>query len=402
MQKVDFIIIGAGIIGLATAYQILKKNKKTSVIVLEKEKDIGVHQTSRNSGVIHSGLYYKPGSLKAINCIQGRKELIEFCQEFNIPNKKCGKIIVATKDSELSKLYDLEKRGNQNRIDGLEILDIARIKEIEPHIKAIKGLHVPNCHIVDYYEVAKELKNQIEKLGGKVLLNEKVIDIKKEDELFSIITPNNTLLSKNLINCAGLHSDRIAKLASPNQKISVKIIPFRGEYYKIKEAKADLVKALVYPVTDPKFPFLGVHLTRMMNGNVEIGPNAVFAFSREGYKKIDVNIKDFIDSILYRGFLKVALKYWKVGFYETYRSFSKRAFLNSAKKMLPDIKKEDFLQGNAGVRAQAIDKKGNLLDDFAIIKENRAIHVLNAPSPAATACLSIGKYIANLAQEISI
>ncbi|NGX34393.1 MAG: L-2-hydroxyglutarate oxidase LhgO [Candidatus Anoxychlamydiales bacterium] len=399
MKKVKFLIIGAGIIGLASAYQILKKQKNINLIILEKESEISQHQTGRNSGVIHSGLYYKPGSLKAKNCLTGRKDLLNFCEKFNIPTKKCGKVIVATEESELDRLYELEKRGKVNKVEGLEIISKEKLNEIEPNVKAIKALRVPSCAVVDYLKVAKKLKEQIEKLGGQIFLNQKVIDIKKENDEFLIKTQNETFKTKKLINCAGLHSDRIAKMAMPTKKLPLKIIPFRGEYYDIVDEKKDLIKSLVYPVPDPKFPFLGVHLTRMINDTVHAGPNAVFAFAREGYTKTNVNMKDLIDSLLYKGFIKVGFKYWKMGLFEMYRSFSKKAFLKSMQKMLPEIGINDITPGKAGIRAQAIDRHGKLVDDFAIERGENQIHVLNAPSPAATACLSIGKHIANLAIE---
>ncbi|HEU65019.1 MAG TPA: L-2-hydroxyglutarate oxidase [Chlamydiae bacterium] len=399
MEKVDFLIIGAGIVGLASAYQILKKQKNISLIILEKESEISQHQTGRNSGVIHSGLYYKPGSLKAKNCLAGRKELLDFCKEFGILTKKCGKVIVATEEKELKALYELEKKGKANKVEGLEIISKERLKEIEPNVRAIKALNVPSCAIGDFLKISNKLKEQIEKLGGQFFLNQKVIDIKKENDEFLVITQNRTFKTKKLINCAGLFSDRIAKMAMPNKKLPLKIIPFRGEYYDIVDEKKDLINALVYPVPDPKFPFLGVHLTRMINDTVHAGPNAVFAFAREGYTKTDVNMKDLVDSLLYKGFIKVGFKYWKMGLFEMYRSFSKRAFLKSMQKMLPEIGINDITPGKAGIRAQAIDRNGKLVDDFAIEKEENQIHVLNAPSPAATACLSIGKYIAKLAIE---
>lgn len=397
MEKFDFLIVGGGIVGLACAYEMLKKDKNINLCLLEKEEEIALHQTKRNSGVIHCGLYYRPGSFKAKNCVQGRKELIKFCDEFNIKHEKCGKIIVATKEKELPQLYELEKRGKLNGAEGLEIISKEEIRGIEPHVTAIKALKVPNCEIVDYFKVAKELKKQIEILGGKVFLKEKVIDIKKENSAFLVITPNSVFQAKNIINCAGLYSDRIAKMAMPDEKLPLKIIPFRGEYYEISESKKHLIKALIYPTINPEFPFLGVHMTRMIDGTVEAGPNAVLAFAREGYNKLHINLKDLTDSLFYPGFIKLGFKYWKMGLFEMYRSFSKKAFLRSINKMIPEIELKDIKKGNRGIRAQAIDGNGGLVDDFAIIKKENMVHVLNAPSPAATASLSIGKYITDLA-----
>ncbi|MFA6119460.1 MAG: L-2-hydroxyglutarate oxidase [Parachlamydiales bacterium] len=399
MENSDFLVIGAGIVGLATAYQILRKNPNSKVIVLEKENDIAKHQTSRNSGVIHSGLYYKPNSYKAKMALEGRKDLIEFCDQFNVAHKKCGKIIVATKEKHFPGLIELEKRGKANNIEGLEIIGKERIKEIEPNVKAIKALFVPNCEIIDFLEVARKLKSGIEKLGGRVFLNQRANHIRTDNDQLLVVGETNIFKTKNLINCAGLYSDRIAKMAMPNEKINLKIVPFRGEYYEIKEAKKDLVKALVYPTIDTRFPFLGVHLTRMINGKLEAGPNAVPAFAREGYKKTDFNIKDVADSFLYSGFIKVGFKFWKMGLFEMYRSLNKRAFFNSISEILDGIEMKDIIPGNCGIRAQAIDKSGKLVDDFAIIKKDNMVHVLNAPSPAATACLSIGKYISEIAMK---
>lgn len=399
MEKIDYLIIGGGIVGLSTAYQILKEKKNINLIVLEKEDKISTHQTGRNSGVIHSGLYYKPGSLKAINCIKGRKELLDFCLEFEVPFEKSIKLIIATDEKELSGLQELEKKGIANGVEGLEIISKEEVKEIEPHIDSIQALKVPNCYIIDYLDVSKELRKQIEHLGGKVLLNQRVIGIDDKNDEMVIKTQNDSFRTKKLINAAGLYSDRIAKMAMQGKKIPIKIIPFRGEYYELKDEKKHLVKGLVYPVPDPKFPFLGVHLTRMIDGSVHAGPNAVFAFSREGYKKRDINFRDLIESLSYPGFIKVGLKYWKMGLFEMYRSFSKKAFLKSLQKMLPEIGVNDIVPGPSGIRAQAVDRKGKLLDDFAIMKENNQVHVLNAPSPAATASFAIGRHIAALATK---
>ncbi len=397
MDKYDYLIVGAGIVGLATAYKLLQKKPKIKLLILEKESDIAQHQTGKNSGVVHSGLYYKPGSLKAKNCVTGRKELLDFCAQFKVPCKKSGKIITATEEEELPRLYELEKKGNANGVKDLKIISKKEAQEMEPYIDAIKALQVPNCHIVDYYEVSKEIKRQIEKLGGKILLNEKVIDIKKDNNELIVITKNNEFKTDNLINCAGLYSDIVAKLAMPQESIPLKILPFRGEYYDLKESSKKLVKALIYPVPDPRFPFLGVHLTHMINHKVEAGPNAVLAFAREGYKKTDINIKELSGSLVFPGFWIMALKFWKMGLFEMYRSFSKKAFLKSLQRLVPAIKEEDIIPGGAGIRAQAVEKNGKIVDDFAIIKKGNMVHVLNAPSPAATACFSIGDHISNLA-----
>jgi (S)-2-hydroxyglutarate dehydrogenase len=398
MEKADYIVIGAGIVGLASAYQILKKNNNLKLFVLDKESSIASHQTGKNSGVIHSGLYYKPGSLKANNCYEGRKMLFEFLDENSIKYDKCGKVIIATNEKELPRLFDLEKRSQANKVEGIKVLSKEELKEIEPHIEAIKALKVASCSIVDFLKVAEKLKEKIEQMGGKVILDQEVKNIKKEKDTIIIVTTKDTFLCKNLINCAGLYSDKIAKMGL-KEKINVKIVPFRGEYYDIVEEKKNLIKALVYPVPDPQFPFLGVHLTKNIYEHVHVGPNAVLAFARQGYKKSDVNLKELLEILFYKGFIKVGLKYWKMGLFEMYRSFSKKAFLKSVQKMLPVIEMKDLKKGSAGIRAQAVDKTGKLLDDFSIIKNENQVHVLNAPSPAATASLAIGKHIANLALE---
>ncbi|OGN65444.1 MAG: hydroxyglutarate oxidase [Chlamydiae bacterium RIFCSPLOWO2_01_FULL_28_7] len=399
MQKYDCLIVGAGIVGLLAGYKLLKKHPNLKLLILEKESDIATHQTGRNSGVIHSGLYYKPGSLKAKNCIEGRKELIEFCNKFSVPVENCGKIIAATNEDEIKILYDLEKRGKANGIENLKIIDKDEIKEIEPYVNAVKALKVPSCSIVNFKEVCIKVLEEIKKFGGEVILNEKVEKIKITEDSIIITTKHDEFKTKKLINCAGLYSDKIAKMAIPDKKMDMKIIPFRGEYYDIIPEKKHLIKNLIYPVPDPNFPFLGVHLTKMINGNREAGPNAVFAFSKEGYKKTDFNMGEFFESIFYKGFLKIALKHWKMGMFEMYRSFSKKEFLKSVQKFLPDLRMEDIVSGNSGVRAQAIGKNGEMIDDFCILQEQNQIHVLNAPSPAATASFAIGEKIAELAYE---
>ncbi|MDH7606009.1 MAG: L-2-hydroxyglutarate oxidase [Melioribacter sp.] len=387
----DIIIVGAGIIGLATSLKILEKNPNLKLLILEKENDICQHQTGNNSGVIHSGIYYKPGSLKALNCIRGYKMLIDFCNRNEVNYKITGKIIVATLEEEIPILNNIYERGLQNGLDGLKKLNLNQMKEIEPYVNGIAGIFVPQTGIVDYFEVSKKYLELILKHNCEIKFNHTVIDIKINTDFCEVITDNESFNSKVVVTCAGLQSDRIAKMTHPD--LPLRIIPFRGEYYKLKNEKTYLVNSLIYPVPNPEFPFLGVHFTRMINDDVEAGPNAVLALKREGYSKTSFNLRDAIDTFTWKGFYKIVRKNWKIGLYEYYRSFSKKAFVNALQKLIPEIQEEDLIAGGAGVRAQACSKDGGLLDDFYIVEDKRAIHVCNAPSPAATASLSIGDYI---------
>jgi (S)-2-hydroxyglutarate dehydrogenase len=395
----DVIIIGGGAVGLATAVQTLKKKPGAKVIVLEKESDIAQHQTGNNSNVIHSGIYYKPGSLKATNCIRGYTQLLQFCDENAIPYKLCGKVIVATGQEEIALLENIYKRGQENRLEGLKMLTLGELKEIEPHVAGISGIYVPQTGIVDYRLVAHKYAEVFRQNGGQIRLGEKVLDIKTSSAKVEVVTNNGTYEGNLVVNCAGLYSDKIATLT--NGKIDVKIIPFRGEYYKLKKDKEHLVKTLIYPVPDPNFPFLGVHFTTMINGGVECGPNAVLAFQREGYKKSDINVAELAETLMWPGFHKIVAKYWKTGFGEMYRSFSKAAFTKALQKLIPEIQESDLAPGGAGVRAQACDRTGGLLDDFLILEENHAINICNAPSPAATSSLAIGETVADLISKRS-
>ena len=394
-MKFDVTVVGAGIVGLATALQLKKAKPNLSIAILEKENQVAKHQTGNNSGVIHSGIYYKPGSLKAKNCIEGYHLLIEFCKEHNIPFELCGKIIVATNENELTALDNIYKRGVENGLEGIAYITQDKIKKIEPHTKGIKGIIVPQTGIVDYKVVARKYAEVFESLGGKIFFDNKVIGLSNKDNVTLVKTSKAEYTTSLLINCAGLYCDEIASYSIPD--LQVKIIPFRGEYYSLKKEKRYLVKHLIYPVPDPNFPFLGVHFTRRIDGEIEAGPNAVLAFSKEGYKKSDINLKELFSSLMWKGFRKVASKYWKTGLGEMHRSFSKNAFTKALQVLLPEVKNEDLQQGGAGVRAQACDKNGGLIDDFYIKEINGQIHVLNAPSPAATSSLSIGKTIAELA-----
>ncbi|SMG15391.1 L-2-hydroxyglutarate oxidase [Marivirga sericea] len=391
----DIIIIGGGIVGLATALKIKQKNGKLSVLLLEKEDKLAQHQTGNNSGVIHSGVYYKPGSLKAKNCIDGYNQLLKFCNEEGLPYELCGKVIVATDKSELPTLSMIEERGEQNGLKNLSRLTKEEVKEREPYINGIAGIHVPQTGIIDYTAVSLKYAEKFQALGGEISLDQKVNNIKENGGITTVITNKESFDTKLVVNCAGLYSDKIAKLTS--EKLDLKIIPFRGEYFMIKPEKQYLIKNLVYPVPDPNFPFLGVHFTRMINGGIEAGPNAVLAFKREGYRKSLFNLVELGESLAWPGFQKVAAKYWKTGFGEMYRSFSKSAFTTALQKLLPDITESDLTPGGAGVRAQACDRNGGLIDDFLILEESNAINVCNAPSPAATSSLSIGDHVSELA-----
>lgn len=390
----DITVIGGGIVGLATALQIQKTNPSLRILLIEKENELAKHQTGNNSGVIHSGLYYKPGSLKATNCIRGYHLLLEFCKENNIPYDLCGKIVVASDRRELPLLQNLFERGRQNGLDGFKKLSKEQLKEYEPHVAGLEGFFVPQTGIVDYTKVALKYGEILTRNGATIKLGERVADIRQSDHL-EIITSQSHYQSKLVINCAGLYSDKVARLTVNN--LDVKIIPFRGEYYKLKKEKEYLVKNLIYPVPDPNFPFLGVHFTRMAKGGVEAGPNAVLAFQREGYKKSDINISELTESLMWPGFQKVAAKYWKTGLSEMYRSFSKAAFTKALQKLIPEIQESDLTEGGAGVRAQACSRDGGLVDDFLILEEKNVVNVCNAPSPAATSSLAIGETVANLA-----
>ncbi|MEO1655318.1 MAG: L-2-hydroxyglutarate oxidase, partial [Bacteroidota bacterium] len=382
MPNFDVIIVGAGIVGLATALKIKEQKPQTRLLIIEKERTIAQHQTGHNSGVIHSGIYYKPGSLKAKNCREGYKALIEFCQLHEIPFELCGKLIVATDESEIPALDSIFQRGQANGLDGLKMLSSEEIKTHEPFVQGQRGIFVPQTGIIDYKRVAQVYAKLIQEKEGLIHHNERVIGLQYKGAQAEVFTTQRAYTTRLLINCSGLFADRVATLQKP--ALDVRIIPFRGEYYKLVPEKQYLVKNLIYPVPNPNFPFLGVHFTRMINGGIEAGPNAVFAWKREGYQKSDFALEDTLASLRWPGFRKVAAKYWKIGLGEFYRSYSKLAFTRALQKLIPDIQKNDLVPEEAGVRAQACDKFGGLLDDFKIIEENQMIHVLNAPSPAAT------------------
>lgn len=395
-MKYDVIIVGAGLVGLATGYHTIRKNPSFKVLILEKENQVAKHQSGNNSGVIHSGIYYKPGSLKAKNCIEGYHSIINFAKEYGVNYDLCGKIIVATSNQELTSLENIYRRGKENGLKDLKFLSRKEFKEYEPHCEGIKAIRVPQTGIIDYSGIAKKLKELFEQLGGEVKFDQKVKNIVEKNDGITVITDKNEFQSQKLISCAGLYSDNLTKMT--DNKNDVIIIPFRGEYYKLKEEKKHLVKHLIYPVPDPNFPFLGVHFTRMIDGAVEAGPNAVLAFKKEGYKFTDFNLGETMQTLTWPGFRKIVAKYGKTGLGEIHRSLSKSAFTTALQKLIPEIQQSDLVHGGAGVRAQACDREGNLLDDFDIVNKGNIIHVRNAPSPAATSCLSIGEKISELLQ----
>ena len=392
-SRVDAAIVGGGIVGLATAMALARQHG-LSVTVLEAEDRVARHQTGNNSGVIHSGLYYKPGSLKARLCAEGRESMYQFCAEHNVPHDRCGKIVVATRESELPALAELERRGLANGLHPVR-LTAEGIKEHEPNIAGIAGLFIEETGIVNYTAVAEGYSKVIREAGGQVHTGARVSRVSRSEGGLVLETAKGEVRAGHLINCGGLESDRVARLCGIDP--GVRIVPFRGEYYQFAKSSEHLVRNLVYPVPDPRFPFLGVHFTRMIGGGVEAGPNAVLAWARKGYNRLSFNPRDALEIATFPGTWRMARKYWKTGFGEMYRSFSKRAFLSALQKLLPALTLKDLQPGGAGVRAQAMEPTGAMVDDFRIIESDRMVHVLNAPSPAATASISIGKYIAETA-----
>ncbi len=390
MLSADVAIIGGGIVGLATGYELGRQFPDKKIVLLEKEAGLAEHQTGRNSGVIHSGIYYKPGSLKAINCREGRQALVQFCQAEGVAHEICGKVIVALEERELPLLERIFERGQANGVKG-EVIGPERLRELEPHAAGIRAIHVPEAGIVDFKGVCQRLAAHIERAGGTILTNARVTAIRPDSQGTVVVSQAGDIAAKYVVNCAGLYCDRVTEMSGI--KPDAKIVPFRGEYYELIPAAEHLCRNLIYPVPDPAFPFLGVHFTRMAVGGVECGPNAVLAFAREGYHLSDVNVRDLAESLTYPGFLRMAARNWKMWLGELWRSISKGAFVKSLQRLVPEIRSEHLHPSPAGVRAQALARDGSLVDDFAILESDRVVNVLNAPSPAATASLNIGRLI---------
>ena len=396
-KRFDVVVVGAGIIGLATAMTLTRSNPRLRVAVLEKEPDIGLHQTAHNSGVIHAGIYYTEGSKKANLCSVGGRMLRRYCDEHGIEYVNCGKVIVAVNEGELPVLEELRRRGSANGAVGLESIGAERLRELEPHAAGIKAIYSPNTGIVDYGQIARAMAAEVRDGGGELLVNARVIRAVQDNGRLRLETSRGELNAGGVINCAGLHADALARLMGV--ETGVRIIPFRGEFYTLRPERTALVRGLIYPVPDPRLPFLGVHFTRKTDGTVEAGPNAVLALAREGYRKTDIDVAEVLGIISYRGFWRMSMSHWRAGIAEELRSFRKGAFVRSLQRLVPEVRKGDLQSSAAGVRAQAVDTKGWLLQDFSIVATRNSIHVLNAPSPAATACLAIGRHIEALAKE---
>lgn len=396
MHRADVAIIGGGIVGMATAWELTRRFPDKRVVVLEKEDRLAVHQTGRNSGVLHSGIYYKPGSLRAQNCRTGKLAMEEFCRAHGIPFQLCGKVIVATDESELPRLETIYERGQANGVR-CEIIGRERLCEIEPHTAGIRAIHVPEAGIVDYAEVCRKLADLVRAAGGQVFLSAEVTGVKRQAGSVIIESRAGDFEASYLVTCAGLYADRVTRMTG--QTPEALIVPFRGEFYKLRPEAENLCRGLIYPVPDPRFPFLGVHFTRLIHGGVECGPNAVLAFAREGYTKTTLNPWDLAESLTYGGFLRMARKYWKTGLGEMWRSVSKSAFVTALQRLVPDIRAEHLDPAPSGVRAQALGRNGEIVDDFVIQAADRIINVGNAPSPAATAALNIGRIIVNKLAE---
>jgi L-2-hydroxyglutarate oxidase LhgO len=396
-DRYDVAIVGGGIVALATASALVERAPRARLVILEKEPRLAQHQTSHNSGVIHSGIYYRPGSAKARLCVEGARLMVEFCAAHGIRVEPCGKVIVATREEELPRLASLYERGRANGVPGLALVDRGRLRELEPEAAALKAIHSPTTAIVDFSEVAAALARELAAHGVAIETGARVTAIARTGDGLALTTPRLVVEALSLVNCAGLYSDVVARLAGAAP--DVRIIPFRGEYYLLEPARRHLVRGLIYPVPDPEFPFLGVHFTRTVHGDVEAGPNAVLAFAREGYRFATVRPGELLGTLTYGGFWAMARRYWRTGAYEIYRSLSRRAFVRALQRLVPALRPEDVTRGGAGVRAQAVSPDGSLVDDFRIVEGPDAIHVLNAPSPAATASLAIGRHIAGLAVE---
>ena len=393
----DVAIVGGGIIGLSTAMQLLERSPTLNVAVMEKEPELAQHQTGHNSGVIHSGIYYRPGSWKSRFCVGGKDRLIAFCEQNEIEYEECGKVIVATHESELGRLQDLYDRGVANGVPDLEVVGPERLSEIEPHTSGVQALWAPHTGIIDYVQVARAYAGKAQDAGCDVFTGAAVNSVRQSSDGSALETSRGTVQARHVINCGGLYADRLARMMG--EETDVRIIPFRGEYYQLAATSEALVNGLIYPVPDPRFPFLGVHYTRSIHGYVEAGPNAVLAWAREGYRKSDINISETMGALTFPGFWKMTARHWRTGMQEVHRSYSKSVFVNDLRKLIPEIQPGDLERGGSGVRAQAVSSGGALLDDFHILRGRRALHVLNAPSPGATSSLAIGEYLTNMALE---
>ncbi len=393
----DFIIVGAGIVGLSTAYKLSEAYSDAEILILDKENRVAAHQTGNNSGVIHSGIYYKPNSYRAKNCVNGRHQLVDFCKEHDVAHEICGKVIVATEEEQLDRLDDLFETGKVNEIEGIEKVDPKELKEIEPYATGVKAIHVPCTGIVDFIGVCEKLLELVQQKKGQIKFGQKVNRIRPNGSAINVQTGSDTFSGKHLINCAGLYSDHVAESAGVQTELQ--IVPFRGEYYQLKSEAQHMVNGLIYPMPNPAFPFLGVHFTKMALGGVECGPNAVFAFRREGYDKLSFDLEETIKTVNFPGFWKLAKQHWRMGMKEYYRSFSKKAFTKDLQKMMPAIRSHHLEPAKAGVRAMALRPNGDIVNDFQFEATDREIHVLNAPSPAATAGLAIGDEIVKQAQS---
>lgn len=390
-------IIGAGIVGLATGLEFTRRFPDAPLVIIEKESALARHQTGHNSGVIHSGIYYKPGGLKARLCVEGAAALVRFCQEHKVPYEICGKVIVATREDELPRLDELYTRGQRNGLQGLRMLDSEQVREIEPHAAGVRGIHVPSTGIVDYAKVSEKYAEIITARGGSIRLSHEVTGIRRHGATTVVETTQGPVEASFVINCAGLQSDRISRLT--NEKLDLAIVPFRGEYYDLVPAKHHYVKGLIYPVPDPRFPFLGVHFTRRIGGGVEAGPNAVLALKREGYSKTSFRVRDVFDYAMFPGFWIMAAKYWRTSIGEYHRSWSKPAFVRALQRLMPELSADDLAPGGSGVRAQALSRQGKLLDDFHFAYTDGVVHVCNVPSPAATASLAIAAHIVDVIEK---
>jgi L-2-hydroxyglutarate oxidase LhgO len=396
----DIAVIGGGIVGLSFAMQASEQFPHVRLLILEKESGVAQHQTGHNSGVIHSGVYYKPGSLKARLCVEGAREMLEFCQQHGIPHEVCGKVIVATNSQEAARLDELRQRGETNGLSGLELLGPEAMREIEPHVAGVRALKVPSTGITDYAQVARKYAEIAVARGAELKTGAEVVGFRNSTGETVVQTRAGDFAVRYVVNCAGLYSDRIARLAGHDPEIM--IVPFRGEYYDLIEARKELVRNLIYPAPDPQFPFLGVHFTRRISGTVDAGPNAVLALRREGYKRTDFNLGEAMATLTYRGFRQMARRQWRYGLAEYRRSFQKSAFVRSLQQLVPEVRGDDLVPGGAGVRAQALAPDGNLVDDFRFVPRDRFLHVLNVPSPAATASLPIGREILKIAQAAAV